>query len=75
MDEAIGQRFAIVGDAALLDGLATNAVLLADVGMDWLVEHGARAAILRPDRYIFALARDRMELEAAVSALAKSLGR
>jgi 3-(3-hydroxy-phenyl)propionate hydroxylase len=73
MDEAIGQRFAIVGDAALLDGLATSAVLLPDIAMDWLVEHGARAAILRPDRYIFALARDRVELEAAMIALARSL--
>ncbi len=74
MDEAIGQRFTIVGDAALLDGLETGAVLLADVGMDWLVEHGAQAAILRPDRYIYALVRDRDELQAATLQLARSFG-
>ncbi|HEX9327813.1 MAG TPA: hypothetical protein VF915_14910, partial [Reyranella sp.] len=74
MDEAIGQRFTIVGDAALLDGLETSAVLLADVGMDWLVEHGAQAAILRPDRYIYALVRDRDELQAATLQLARSFG-
>ena len=69
MDEAIGQRFAIVGDGSLFNGLETSAVLLPDVGMDWLAGHGARAAILRPDRYIFALVSDRRELEAALAAL------
>jgi 3-(3-hydroxy-phenyl)propionate hydroxylase len=67
MDDAIGPRFAIVGDAKLLDGLRTDAVLLADVGLEWLERHGVGAAILRPDRYVFALARDRAELEAATS--------
>lgn len=65
MDEAIGQRFAIVGDATLLEGMRTDAVLLAGVGMSWLDEHGVRAAILRPDRYIFAVAHNREELERA----------
>lgn len=69
MDEAIGQRFAVPGDAALLEELRTAAVLLPNVGVDWLAAHGARAAILRPDRYVFALARDRAELEAAVAAI------
>jgi 3-(3-hydroxy-phenyl)propionate hydroxylase len=68
MDEAIGQRFAIVGEASMLDGLQTDAVLLSDVGRDWLARHGGRAAILRPDRYIHALARDRQELEMATRA-------
>jgi len=65
MDEAIGQRFAIVGDAALLEDMRTNAVLLPGVGMPWLNEQGVRAAILRPDRYIFAVARNREELARA----------
>src|SRR5262249_34476852 len=72
MDEAIGRRFAIVGDAALLEGLDTRAVLLPGVGVDWLAEHGARAAILRPDRYIFALARSRDELLAATARAAST---
>ena len=57
MDEAIGQRFAIVGDTALLAPRRPDAVLLPGVGADWLAQHGARAAILRPDRYVSALAR------------------
>ena len=32
------------------------AVLLPGVGQDWLAERDARAALLRPDRYIFAVA-------------------
>ena len=67
MDEAIGQCFAIVGDAALLEGLRTDAVLLPGVGLNWLQRHGVRAVILRPDRYVFAVARDRAELETAIT--------
>jgi 3-(3-hydroxy-phenyl)propionate hydroxylase len=69
MDDAIGQRFAVVGDGALFDGLKTSAVVLPGVGTDWLAGHDARAALLRPDRYIFALARDRRELDAAIAAV------
>ncbi|WP_296342902.1 bifunctional 3-(3-hydroxy-phenyl)propionate/3-hydroxycinnamic acid hydroxylase [Reyranella sp.] len=69
MDEAIGQCFAVVGEATLLDGLQTDAVLLPDVGLDWLSLHSKRAAILRPDRYVFAVASDRAELVDAVAAL------
>jgi len=44
--------------------------VLPGVGLDWLAKHGAGAAILRPDRYIFALSRSRQEpLEAANRAL------
>ena len=56
MDEAIGQRFAIVGMTTLLEHLRPDAVLLPDVGREWLTRHGVRAALLRPDRYIFAVA-------------------
>lgn len=74
MDEAVGQRFAIVGDAALLGGLQTDAVLLPEVGRDWCEHHGVSAAILRPDRYIYAVARDRSELETATLELTRVLG-
>jgi 3-(3-hydroxy-phenyl)propionate hydroxylase len=67
MDEVVGQRFAIVGEASLLEGLKTNAVLLPDVGLDWLTAHDTRAAVLRPDRYVFGLARSREELEQATN--------
>lgn len=70
MDEAIGQRFAIVGEASMLNGLQTDAVLLPGVGLDWLHRHKLRGAILRPDRYVCAAACDRQELEAAIRNLA-----
>jgi len=71
MDEAIGQRFAVLGEASLIDGLHTDAVLLPGVGLDWLRSHGIGAVILRPDRYIHAAARERRELEAAAAELAR----
>ncbi|MGQ0582881.1 MAG: bifunctional 3-(3-hydroxy-phenyl)propionate/3-hydroxycinnamic acid hydroxylase [Reyranella sp.] len=54
MDDAIGQRFAIVGETRLIDRL--GAVRLEGVGSDWLAQRGLRAALLRPDRYIHAIA-------------------
>lgn len=56
MDEALGQRFAIVGEAAALATLRPDAVRLPEVGGDWLARHGLRGALLRPDRYIYAVA-------------------
>jgi len=52
MDEAIGPRFAIVGDVGLLADRHPDAVKLPSVGADWLAQRGLRAALLRPDRYI-----------------------
>lgn len=57
MDDVIGQRFAIVGQTELLQHLRRDAALLPGVGVEWLLQHGLRAALLRPDRYIFAIAR------------------
>jgi len=56
MDEAIGRRFAIVGDPRLLADRRRDAVLLPDLGTDWLAQRGLRAALLRPDRYIAEIA-------------------
>jgi 3-(3-hydroxy-phenyl)propionate hydroxylase len=55
MDEAIGQRFAIVGTSAALARLRPDAVQLPEVASDWLQRHGLRGALLRPDRYIYAV--------------------
>ncbi|HSI01417.1 MAG TPA: FAD-dependent monooxygenase [Reyranella sp.] len=52
MDEAIGQRFAVVGEVGLLARRRPDAVALPGVGADWLARHGLRAALLRPDRYV-----------------------
>jgi 3-(3-hydroxy-phenyl)propionate hydroxylase len=66
MDEAIGQRFAVVGDPDVVGNLAAKAAVLPGVGLDWLAGHGTRAALLRPDRYVFGLAQDRAALEGLV---------
>jgi 3-(3-hydroxy-phenyl)propionate hydroxylase len=55
MDEAIGRRFAIVGETTLLAPLRPDAALLPGIGGDWLARHGLRAALLRPDRYVAAV--------------------
>lgn len=52
MDEAIGSRFAIVGETGALAKRRPDAVMLPGVGADWLAQRGLRAALLRPDRYI-----------------------
>jgi 3-(3-hydroxy-phenyl)propionate hydroxylase len=52
MDEAVGPRFAIVGDVGLLADRQQEAVVLPGIGADWLAQRGLRAALLRPDRYI-----------------------
>jgi len=56
MDEAIGQRFAIVGETGLLASARPDAVLLPGVGADWLAGNGLRAALLRPARNVFDVA-------------------
>ena len=52
MDEAIGTRFAVVGDVGRLADRWRDAVALPGVGAAWLAQRGLRAALLRPDRYI-----------------------
>ena len=56
MDDVVGDRFAVVGQTSLLTANMPDAVPLDGVGADWLAERGLRAAILRPDRYIFDVA-------------------
>ena len=69
----LGMLLAVVGDGALMRELEIDAVRLPGAGLDWLARHGGQAAILRPDRYVFAVARDRAELAAAAAALRKML--
>jgi 3-(3-hydroxy-phenyl)propionate hydroxylase len=69
MDDAVGYRFAIVGSTDSLANVdekiratwaARNIIPIADDGEStqrWLAEHRACAAIIRPDRYVFAMAR------------------
>jgi 3-(3-hydroxy-phenyl)propionate hydroxylase len=80
LDEATGHGFAVLGDAAVLDGVdaatrarwrAAGAVILADPGdavaACWRARD-ARAVVVRPDRYLLGAARDARGL-AELSAL------
>ncbi|RPH43084.1 MAG: bifunctional 3-(3-hydroxy-phenyl)propionate/3-hydroxycinnamic acid hydroxylase [Burkholderiales bacterium] len=80
LDEALGDAFAVLGDAAAIDAVdaatrerwrAAGAVVLRDPGdavAAWWRTRGMAAVVLRPDRYLLGAARDAGEL-AAVSAL------
>lgn len=82
LDEALGQRFAVIGRAAVLDGVqditrarwqAAGAVLLpADQQpalRDWLDSQGVAAIMLRPDRYVLGMASSPGELDAFTACL------
>lgn len=76
LDEHTGHRFGVIASAALLDGVSpttrTNwaqwgAAILSDEEptlRTWLDQHGSKAAVIRPDRYIQGLARTATELDA-----------
>jgi 3-(3-hydroxy-phenyl)propionate hydroxylase len=75
LDAAIGgYRFALVAlRDAMSAGLAAQceasgvAAVVADGGVaDWLGRHGARAALLRPDRYVYGIAPDAAAARALV---------
>ena len=75
LDDAIGIRFAVLGDRRAIAAAAPatrarwerlGAGVLADASREvaaWLAENGARALVLRPDRYVFGLARDAADLD------------
>nr|BFD87232.1 bifunctional 3-(3-hydroxy-phenyl)propionate/3-hydroxycinnamic acid hydroxylase [Streptomyces sp. Xyl84] len=81
LDDVTGYTFAVVGEAAVA---ADTAELWQRLGVvvtpgtgpavdAWLAANSATAAIIRPDRYTFALARDAEELEKATRELARIL--
>lgn len=74
LDEFVGSNFVVVGDRDLLDSVssATKAlwdingvVCLPDEAKTCLDELNARAAIIRPDRYILAVANSTEALDSA----------
>jgi 3-(3-hydroxy-phenyl)propionate hydroxylase len=81
MDDAVGYRFAVVGDVASLDEITDDtkarlkrldAVVLREPAgelPDWIAGRGVSAVIVRPDRYIYGSARSGTELDALVSKL------
>ncbi|MER6809455.1 bifunctional 3-(3-hydroxy-phenyl)propionate/3-hydroxycinnamic acid hydroxylase [Spirillospora sp. NPDC000708] len=82
LDDVTGYRFAVVGADGVIAGVddATralwrrlDAVVLPGGGHDyaaWLASHGAAVALVRPDRYVHALAAGTSDLEEATRALA-----
>jgi 3-(3-hydroxy-phenyl)propionate hydroxylase len=85
MDDAVGYRFAVVGDVACLDEITTDtntrldqldAVVLREPGgelADWIARLDVNAVIIRPDRYVYGSARSAAELDALVSKLDATL--
>ena len=75
LDEVLGDRMAIIGEPDVVHGVgeaarerwrAMDAVVLDRPGRTlaaWLEAHGARAIVLRPDRYVMGMARTSEELE------------
>jgi len=85
LDDLVGYQFLVVGDAAVMaavdDSVREAWARLGWVVIDsppdalaaWLTEHDARAAIIRPDRYTYAVAADAASLSAASLELATRL--
>lgn len=81
LDTHIGNRFAVIGRAAVVDGVRdetrklwqqSDVVVMATqepVLLAWLDSHDVGAIMLRPDRYILGLARTPGELEAVTADL------
>lgn len=75
LDDAVGYRFALVGDPACLDAVSERTrrswqaldVAVVDghhaAVLEWLRGLGASAALVRPDRYLFGTARTAPELD------------
>ena len=85
LDDVAGYNFTIVGSPAVIEAADNKtretwrrlgAVVLSEQGPfveQWLGSNNADAAIIRPDRYAFALTQGSKELEAATESLANRL--
>lgn len=68
LDDRVGQRFAVIGERDVLSRIHWKdedvALIEAETEAmsDWLSQHGARAVIVRPDRYVFGIARSKEDL-------------
>lgn len=84
LDEATGQRFAVIGRRALLEGAdlltrerwrATDCALVDDASpavREWLDAQQVSAVLIRPDRYIVGTARDAQELARVTACLPRA---
>ena len=91
LDDVVGNRFAVLARVpldGLAEGSARRRGERLGGGLDpavidspgaeieeWLAAQDAVAVIVRPDRYVFATARDETELERALDELAHRVGR
>jgi 3-(3-hydroxy-phenyl)propionate hydroxylase len=85
LDDVVGYGFAIVGDSTVLAGVEPaiqerwqrlGAVVVPDFASSlsaWLSDSSADAAIIRPDRYVFAATRGQAELVDATCVLSEQL--
>ncbi len=83
LDDELGLGFAVVTpDLALLDACDDTRATWAKAGITihpspglapWFRQHGAHAAIVRPDRYVYGLARAPGDLDALTAALTTAL--
>ncbi|MFB7595015.1 bifunctional 3-(3-hydroxy-phenyl)propionate/3-hydroxycinnamic acid hydroxylase [Streptomyces sp. NPDC056160] len=85
LDDASGYEFTVVGDRSVTSAVSAEVVRLwrrlgvvvlpgTGPALDrWLAAHSAAAAIVRPDRYVFAPTADTAELERATADLARTV--
>jgi 3-(3-hydroxy-phenyl)propionate hydroxylase len=75
LDTAIGgYRFALLADRALISPALAERCTSSDIATvpadgeagEWLRRHGASAVLLRPDRYVYGLAREGAGLESLI---------
>ena len=81
LDTHLGSHFAVIGDTAVLDSVSADTrarwnvhgvVQVTDDGDElraWLTEHGVRAVMLRPDRYVMGVAHTAADLDAVTRLL------
>jgi len=74
MDDVAGLRFVVLGSREILDGVSqatravwrrSDALILPDEGTPYLAQLGYQCVIVRPDRYILAVANSAAGLDAA----------
>jgi 3-(3-hydroxy-phenyl)propionate hydroxylase len=86
LDDRVGMRFLVVGrtdvlaeaDTATRATWAALAAVVLDASdaayADWLAQRDAGAVVIRPDKYVFGVARDAAELGALTARLRAALG-
>ena len=86
LDDAVGYRFAVIGEQSLLDRAGADvrdawrrldARVISAEGPEiqaWLARHDAQAVIIRPDRFVAGTAKTESDLGALTLRLAQAVG-